>query len=457
MNCNTQDHDLYRSHFKFPDHPAKVTAIVNPPNAVAGQQVAVRLIPGPDSAEFSQFNVLAWLPQGLELVNQSQGGQYDAKLRRLAWNFGSRDLDVRYATLPAQSIISASGWQGPEKLLGPPKAGKGWRQLNTPDSIWNDGAVVTDHHPGWFKLAPHNVDLSRWKPIILGVIFHSQMRLGGKDTSTVTEADSVRFNYSVDGSTREALKDDIEVSRMSNGDYWFDGYYDASEDRKWTWDDVSRLAVKFDVRARGSVDKNLISSVEAVVKYYTPAKASPYFFAKVTDPRCETLKVFAGAFRTGSPLLSSDPVDLAVNQSLCAPTPVPTPTYTPIPKEQMRIPTPEPTKDAGKVMVGMNQFQLGCLSAAPEPFNFAGTFISFCVKKDVDVTLNVYSADDGKLVRQMKAGAFRPGDNNQIFYNAMDDNGKLLHDGAYVIELVAEKDGHKETRNSTVHFSKAKH
>ena len=455
LKCNTGDHNLFRSHFRFPDKQAKVLTLVNPPQAVKGTKVAVRLVPGPDSAEFSQFNVLAWLPQGLDFVSASEGVKYDANLRRLSWSFGKRDLEVKYATLPAQSILNASGWSSAEKALGPKKAGKGRRKLNTPDSLWNDGAGFTSGRPGWFKIAPHGVDLSQWRPIILGVIFHSQIRLGGKDMGTKKEADAILFNYSVDGSTREALKDDIEVSRMTANDYWIDGYYDATEDRKWTWEDLSRLAVKLEAKARGSQDKNLVASMGVTVKYYLPSKASPYFYATVSEPKCSTLKLNAGVFRAGAPLLSSDPTDLKVNLALCPATPVPTPIPTPIPKQQMVAPTPQPTQVAGLDLKGENRFQLGCLNLNPSPFTYAGSFVQFCVKKDVDVTLNIYSSATGKLARQIKGGAFRPGD-NQIFYNALDDAGKLLQPGDYTFELIAEKDGFKEIRNGVFRFAKKK-
>jgi hypothetical protein len=120
----------------------------------------------------------------------------------------------------------------------------------------------------------------------------------------------------------------------------------------------------------------------------------------------------------------------------------------------MRAPTPEPTRVVGTKMVGENRFELGCLSANPQPFNFAGTFVSFCMKSGADITLNIYSALDGKLQRQIKAGNFRPGSNNQIFYNALDDNGRQLQPGAYVFELVGEKNGYKETRNATFTFKR---
>ena len=456
MKCNTGDHNLFRSHFRFPDKQAKVTALIRPPQAAAGSKVSVLLVPGPDSAEMSQFNVLSWLPAGLDLVSASEGSKYDPKLRRLSWSFSKRDLNVGYAVMPAQSILSAPGWASPEKALGPLKPGKLSKKLNTPDALWNDGATLTAGRPGWFKLAPHGVDLSRWHPMILGVIFHSQLRLGGKDMGTSVEADSIRFNYSVDGSLRGALAHDVEISRTDQSDYWIDGYYDATEDRKWTWDEVSRLAVKLDCVARGNIDKNLVAGMTMTVKYYLPSKASPYFYATVSDPQCDTLKLNSAVFRVGSPALSTDATDLKVNLALCPATPEPTPVPTPIPKQDLVLPTPQPTQvAAGEDLKTENRFHLGCLSLNPSPFNYAGTFVSFCVKKDVDVSLNVYSATTGKVVRQMKAGSFRPGD-NQVFFDALDDDGKLMQPGDYLFELIAEKDGYKELRNGSFKMARDK-
>ena len=45
-----------------------------------------------------------------------------------------------------------------------------------------------------------------------------QLKLGGKDNANVAEADAVNFNYSVDGSRDGALKQDVEISRMTAGD-----------------------------------------------------------------------------------------------------------------------------------------------------------------------------------------------------------------------------------------------
>jgi hypothetical protein len=450
MKCNTADHNLYRTHFRFPAKQSKILTLIQPTEGRAGQKVAVRMIPGPDTAEFSQFNVLAWLPAGLDFVSASEGSKYDPALRRLAWSFGKKNLDVGYAVMSAQSVISAANWGSVEKALGPFKEGKGRKQLNTPAAIFNDGASFTSGHPGWFKMSPHGVNLTQWKPQILGVIFHTQTRLGGKDMGTTREADAVLFNYSVDGSTRGALRHDVEVSRITTSDYWFDGYYDATEDRKWTWDDIGNLAVMYEAQARGNVDKNLMSAMSVTVKYFTPAKAAPYFYASVSDPRCDTLKVNAAVFRVGSKTLAADATDLPVNTQLCVvPTSTPAPTSTPIPVNVVSIPTPQPTN----VPLPQNHFRLCCLNVNPQPFNYAGTFVSFSVKKDVDVTLNIYSSATGKVVRQMKAGHFRAGD-NQVFFNAVDDAGKILIPGDYLFEVEAENGGIKETVNATFRFKK---
>lgn len=451
LKTDTEDHDLYRSHFRFPNHQAKVQTVINPPAGNSGQNIAVRLIPGPDSPDFTQFNMLAWLPKGLELKSAAPGYKYDPNLRRISWSFDRRNLQVGYSRMPAIGVMDSGGWSQPEKALGPYKPGKPKIALVVTDPFaFNDGAKFTAQHPAWFKMAPHGVDLSRVRPRILGVLFKAQMRLGNKDTATTTDADNIMFNYSVDGTEHEALKHDVLFSHMTSMDNWFNAYYDATEDRKWTWEDIQGLAVKIEARARGTVSTDMMSSIVCTVKYYVPAGASPWFYATVTDPRCETLSLNTALFRPGSPLLNSDPVDIPINQGLCQPTPIPTPTETPVPIVVAVIPTPTPVGP----MPGTEYFRMGNFTANPEPFNFAGTFIGFSIKHDADVALNVYDVDTGKAVRQIAATAFRAGDNNQIFYNAMDYQGHQLKPGAYLFELVATKGPYKEVINATFHYTR---
>jgi hypothetical protein len=120
----------------------------------------------------------------------------------------------------------------------------------------------------------------------------------------------------------------------------------------------------------------------------------------------------------------------------------------------MVIPTPQPTRAPGMDMNNLTLFHLSDLAASPEPFYYAGVFISFSVRHDVDVTINIYSAETGHVVRQIKAGSFRAGDNNQVFFNAKDMDGHVLSPGAYTFELVAENKGHKEQVNAIFHFAR---
>ena len=52
-------------------------------------------------------------------------------------------------------------------------------------------------------------------------------------------------------------------------------------------------------------------------------------------------------------------------------------------------------------------------------------------------------------------GSFRPG-NNQLFYNALDSNDKVLTPGRYTFELVAEKNGHRESSQGAFEFVKGR-
>ncbi len=462
--ANSSDVNIFRSHFRFPVKPAKVVAIVQPSSGRVGQNIAIRLVPGPDSANFSQFNLLAWLPKGLDFVSASPGGTYDPATRRVSWSSGAKALGVHYLKLPAVRVDSASGWTAPQLALGPLKPELGNRiQINVTDAVFNRGTSFGAKRPGWFSLQTPAPEPGT--PKILGVIFRTQLRSSASkvnvtDSDSRKEIDPVFFNYSVDGRLKGALKKDVEVSRNTNSGEWYDGYYDASEDRAWTWADVQNVKVKIESSVRGNQERILMAGTQMIVRVYQPAAVSNYCYVKVTEPRCATLEIKAGLFRAGAKLVTSDAVEFPINQQACAPTPVPTPTMAPPPP---RLPTPEPTLapqvtpkpkiDPGTGRPGEIQLGLGCLSANPEPFNFAGTFINFCLKQDADVTINIYNAKTGALVRGFKAGNFRGGD-SQVFYNAMDDKQRPLLPGEYVYELVAEKKGVRESRNSLFHFKK---
>jgi hypothetical protein len=454
---NGHDHNLLRSHFKFPNVPAKVRLVVNPPKASSGQNISFRLVPGKDATYFDRYQLFARIPAGLKVTSLSKGGYLDAKTSAAFWDFSAADTGVRYLTVNARAVLQADGWSQPEKVLGPPKAGKVARQLNVPSAVFNDGSKFGPRNPAWFSMqAPVGTPPGSE---ILGVIFHSQLRLSGQDSFHVNETDPVYFNYSVDGSLRGSLKEDAMVSRTSGGYYWVDGYYDATEDRHWTWSDFSDLRVKFEARQRRLKNTDMMTSVSVVVRYFEPNKVAPYFYASVDDAQCRTIQLAAGIRQAGLPAVGSDPLTLTLNEGLCAPTPAPTSTPMPPPVPVLAIaPTPEPTKapqlpkEEASVSPGV-AIKLGCLENAPEPFKRGGTFVYFCVDKESEIKFLVYNAQSGKLLRSMDAGNFRPG-KSQLFFNGLDDQGLSLLPGAYLYEIRAKSEGGTESRNA--HFSRIK-
>jgi hypothetical protein len=443
--CRGGDHNLFRSKFRFPNNPAKVEILLNPPKAVYGQPVSVRLIPGPDTTEISQFNMLAWLPNNLQLVNYSPGAQYDSALRRISWKTSNRDMHLGYEKMYAEKVISGGGWGAPEKVLGPPKAGKARHAHNVPGPLYEDGSNMAQGLEAWFKMAAPKVDFTRGIPKIQGVIFRTQMKMGGRTAQQHLETDKVMFNYSVDGRTKGVLKNDVNVARTTGEFPWIDGYYHASEDRKWTWDELKNLRVMYKAVQVSNRDKNLMANITCIVRYYYPNLVAPWFQAKVLEKNCAEIQIKTGVFRFGSNMTSSDPLTVAVNQDKCAPTPVPTAIPTPVP---IAIIKPQPTSTpAPKGAPAVASSGLACLSVSPDPMDYGGAFISFCLKSGAKVSVTIYT-ETGQGKRRIAATEFRAADLNQIFFNGLDDNNVLLVPGRYLCELRAEKEGHFETRNT---------
>ncbi len=455
---NGHDHNLIRSHFKFPNVPAKVRVIANPPKAAKGQAVSFKLIPGKDATYLERFQLFARVPQGLRVTSLSKGGYLDAKTNAVFWDYTKDETGVRYLTLNARSVLMADGWAQPQKVLGPPKAGKVRRQLNTPKVLFEDGAKFGPGNPGWFKTDPLPVLAPGCE--ITGVIIHSQLRLEGTDGIRINETDPVFMNYSVDGSMKGMLKEDVQVSHSSGGFYWIDGYHDASEDRKWSWADLANLRVKFEAKQRRLKNTNRMASLSVVVRYFQPNGIAPYFYAAVDEAQCKNVNLVAGIRQTGYPAVGSDPVPVVLNDGLCPPTPVPTSTPYPTSTPALVIaPTPEPTKapqapkEEAPSMAAGAKLTLGCLENAPEPFKRGGTFVWFCVDKPSDVTLIVYKVSGGAPLRTLDAGNFRPG-KSQLFFNGLDDQGKALPPGQYLYEVRAKGETGQQSRNSR--FSKVK-
>jgi hypothetical protein len=449
------ERNLLRRRFSFPNSPAKAQLVANPASASFDQTISLRLIPGRDSTELSRFELTGWLPDHVQLLDYAPGADYDSNARSIRWKASNRDMKVDTLKLYAEKIVSARAWSGPEKMLGAPKDGKDERQFNIPDSVFDDGTTPANGNAGWFKLEAPDLDFSKGVPTITGVLIVTRMSVGGSDSNGHLEKDKVFFNYSVNGQTKGVMKRDVNLSKVTNGTSWFDGYYHASEDRHWTWDDIRNLMVMFKARQIGSLDQNKISSVTCVVRYYYPDKVAPWFRVKVLEKTCMDLQFQAGISHLGSKLTKSDPVLVRVNEGLCPPTPVPSP----VPPG--RIPTVQATAQATPTPVPVKieyaSVGLGCLTVSPDPVNEKGAFISFCLKQPTSISVAIYDAESGKGIRRIIAADFKAGVSNQIFFNALDNHAKLLPNGRYLCQLKSSKDGYVETRNTyfTVFIKKA--
>jgi hypothetical protein len=293
--------------------------------------------------------------------------------------------------------------------------------------------------PACFRLAEPPAGAAQGYPRILGVIFHSQLLSGGSNGPRGENVDLVHLNYSVRQDHVKALPGDVVVSRTGNGGLWYDGYYDATEDRAWTWADLGALQVTFSSRAKLNRDKAQLADAWVIVKCMQPAKVAPVFYAQVSSARCETLTLKAGIGSPRFPAGASDPYELKVNLQACpSPTPVPAPKASPARAATPALAAtaaPQPTR-APTVAFSMVDLGLGCLQSSPEPFKSGGVFVMFCLKQPARLTLEVYSEAGGEALRRMDCGEFRAG-SNQLFFNGMDNAGKPLKSAPYRYKLSA--------------------
>lgn len=361
--ANPDDMDLCRNHFTFPYSPAKTRLFVNPATARAGQAVAMRLMPGPDAADIGPFMLYADLPQGLDLMSAPGASIFDREKRRVGWNYPSASASVRFLTLTAETVLSSGGWDQPEKVLGGPKPNhpSGWYHPNIPDNLYLDSAAFFPGMQAIFKMQEPDPVTVQHYPVILGVIFHGQMLSGGTNTGTTKDVDDVLLNYSVASDSSPALKKSVWISRVASSNAWYDGYYDATEDRHWTWADIQNLKVIYDANTRRTPDKNRVASSWVVVKCFRPQDTAPVFYARVSEPTCKKLEIQAGIYSSRFTAASTDPVLLPVNQQYCpTPTAIPTVAIT-IAAEKQATPIVAGLKP------GLEVLGLSCMSSSLNP------------------------------------------------------------------------------------------
>lgn len=438
---NPGDRNLFRSRFTFPYQAGKTRLLVSPTTANVGQTLAMRLVPPGDAADIGAFKIYADLPAGISLLQAPGAGFVDASKNRVGWSFKGLGQAVKYVVLPLDQVLEDGGWANVKRALGPAKPNKPSGYLasnaNPPDA-----AAFLPGASTWFKVQAPPAEVMSAYPGVLGVIFHSQMMVPATNHGTRQDIDRIHFNYSVRSDRAPALQEERWIGRVSQPFAWFDGFSDMTSDRTWTWADVQRLAIRIGADARLKPDRNNMASGWVVVRCVRPNDTAPLFYAKVNEPQCKSLKVETGIWSPRFAAAAADSVVVAVNQSRC-------PTATPVPTPAMVIPgeTPVPTvKPTSSVRAGIEKFGLGCLASSPEPFNYAGVFVKFCLKANAKVQLKVYSGRT--LVRTLDGGDFRPGD-NQIFFNALDDAGKMLPAGAYTYEVYATDGEDSAAKSST--------
>lgn len=459
--ANTKN--LFRSHFMVPNHPDSVRFEASQTSLKRGQTVRLSISPGRDAAYMEGLKLQAFVPAGLE--PQSAGrGRWDSATRSITWSF-PKPVTVTAAFL--ESVVSAPGWTFPERAFGPFKPGKGSERKQAAGEEYMRGAGFQSGVTGWFKFGKFKFSDSPSAPRIVGVIFHSQMIPGNCHdnikSQTGDNTDKINFNYSVDGTSRGFLKQDVNLARWSNSEYYMDGYYDASDDREWTWTDLKNLQVQFhDVQSRTRKTDGRLSSCEVDVAYYQPSDVAVTLDLQVTEPMCKNVTVWARVWDSMSNAITQKPVSLSLNAAVCIPTPtqtrtrtpiptktftpaptatkVPTPkpgtpSYTPVPPTAVPTRTPLPTVTPRPTVVRDNQaVAVTGLSSNPEPFKRGGVFVYFTLSEHATVELKVKQGET--VVRTLKGGEFEAG-KNQLFYNGLGDNGRLLLPGTYTYEVWA--------------------
>ncbi len=312
---------LFRIRFFVPNALSKPKLTLDPAQAVVGQALRVRISPGPDLADLAKFRIFIRLPQGMEPLDPGTGGSYDPKSRFLIWNYQDALAKLAFLKLDAESVLSADGWRQPERALGPWKETLRFLPAMGPD-VTDDGGRFFPERPGWFKLKQAPPPLVVGGSQILGVIFHCQVKPGGMENDGMgfrypDGTNQIFLNYSVDGSQKEALPQDIKITRANVGVGWMDAYYDATQDRAWTWKDIDQLRVKVLSHNTGGRHMDWLASCGVTVKTFPIRSFSPDFTLKVSETTCKTLKIQAGIQEFRGQGLAMDMFEYPVNQGLC--------------------------------------------------------------------------------------------------------------------------------------------
>jgi hypothetical protein len=459
-NGGTLSKNLFRSHFQVPNQPDPLRVEANKKILNRGESAVLTLNPGKDAASMESLLVQAFVPQGLE-PEVPANARWNSAQRSMTWSFPK---PVTVTALYLASVADAPGWTHPDWAFGPWQAQKD-SERHEPEGTeeYQHGAGFQSGSLGWFQLGKSNFEDGPGAPVITGVVFHAQLHPGNchdnTKSTTGDNIDHIYLNYSVDGSTNPAVKD-VDVARWSNSEYFMDGYYDATNDRPWTWAEVNNLRVRFhDVQSRSRKTDASLGACEVDVSYYRPSAISPSLTLYAADGVCRNVTVWGRVYDGFSNALSQKSVAFSLNPAVCIPTPTPTrtwtptplPTDTPVPPTHTPAPgkptnTPYPTQPPTPTFTptktwtpAVPHIEVAHLQSNPEPFKRGGVFLYFEINVDANIKLMVFNSAN-QAVRTVNAGPF-PAGKDQIFYNGLDDGGHLLQPGAYSYEIHAEGPG----------------
>jgi hypothetical protein len=297
------DNLYFRQVFSLPSRPGAVRIYPYQAAPKRGDKPAFALIPDRACASLGNLEISLALPQGLEPL-ASPTTRWEAAGRKLTWDFAS---PAKFTALNLASVVDNQGFESPQVALGPWRANRAFANKRMLGEDYWHSTAINSGTSAWYKMSAPAFTDGPTAPVILGVVFQSQLVPGGRKGALSGEGvDDILLNYSVDGSQQGSLKQDANLSRYggpvgiqvgrgasSSIDCWINGYYVADTDRNWTWKDLANLKVHLRSVQHGQKHRSQLLSCIASVRYYQPADIAPRFYTQVTEATRKTLHLAA--------------------------------------------------------------------------------------------------------------------------------------------------------------------
>lgn len=306
--------NLYRNYFSFPGSGINLAKSASVSSVMTGGQVDYTLAIGTLNDTVSTITVYDTVPAGTVYVPGSVtgGGTYNPVTNMLSWTYNlTGQVTFNYSNQYISSVISAPGWTSPASAVGVTQGAF--------------GTMFTPGNTGWFQVAAPNV-ANQNQYIIAGVIFHNTVESLGLDGLI----DPLYFNYSADGTNNGFLTNPPNIMRETTELNSLDGYYDATADRHWTWQDLNNLRVEYYNSVSGVADASSLDGLDVIVKYYQ-SSVPPFGYSVVVTAtaNCPGPTVIDNtAALQGSGLVTTTSNDVPVTLSCYTNTSSPTPSIT---------------------------------------------------------------------------------------------------------------------------------